>query len=526
MPQRSLTTQQAAAELTRSGQSWAQDLHQPVIITYGFLSSGFGNIAFTERQIALAKECLQLWADVANIDFVEVSAATAQINFVNSNLESAGGEWDSSGQIIRINLASSGEALPPPWQSSVSRIGAPLGELPDTDKETLLHEIGHALGLDHPGNYNASDAEAPTYADDAGYVQDTKQYSIMSYFGASNSGANHGSEVPLTPLLHDMAAIQRLYGFNMNTRTGNDVYGFNSTTARASYTIEDEWDQAVFAIWDGGGTDTLDLSGYNHNAFIDLTPGRHSSAGGLVNNIAISEHVLIENAKGGDGNDSIYGNWSKNVLTGGGGHDVLDGKSGADTMIGGAGDDTYYVDDANDKIIDSRSARVSSWPTPSYVSYNTGIDNVLTTLNTYTLQEHLENVFFEGSGAFQGYGNDANNHIKAGSGTDHLYGYDRDDILDGGAGADRMYGGAGNDTYFVDDVGDVVSELGNAVAPVIWNGQQTQSWSSRLYPTDAGGIDEIATTVNNYSLTDKPFIENLSFVGSGRFTGVGSALDK
>ena len=44
-------------------------------------------------------------------------------------------------------------------------------------------------------------------------------------------------------------------------------------------------------------------------------------------------------------------------------------------------------------------------------------------------------------------------------GNDVLTGGNDNDVLDGLAGADTMSGGAGNDIYFVDQTGDVVTEL-------------------------------------------------------------------
>ena len=129
-------------------------------------------------------------------------------------------------------------------------------------------------------------------------------------------------------------------------------------------------------------------------------------------------------------------------------------------------------------------------------------------LNTYTLGANLENLTFTGSGDFTGTGNALGNVITGGTGNDALNGLDGNDTLnggigndtlDGGIGADTMVGGAGNDIYVVENVGDIVTEGAG------------------------GGIDLVRTTLGTYTLAGN--VENLTFIGSGGFTGTGNALD-
>src|SRR5262249_18519963 len=186
-----------------------------------------------------------------------------------------------------------------------------------------LHEIGHALGLSHPGNYNVlpNGATIP-YDGNAIYREDSDQYTVMTYFDESITHANFVDTFAMTPLLHDIAAMQRLYGANTTTRTGDTVYGFNSNTGSDSYTITSPSEHVVFAVWDAGGNDTLDFSGYSVDQVITLVSEQFSSVGGLEFNVAIARGAVIENAIGGSGNDRLVGNTAANTL---------DGRAGADT---------------------------------------------------------------------------------------------------------------------------------------------------------------------------------------------------
>lgn len=220
----------------------------------------------------------------------------------------------------------------------------------------LLHEFGHALGLQHPGDYNASEDSAPTYANDRDYNEDTVQFSIMSYFSPENldptinwtRGGNH----PQTPMVYDIMAIQAYYGTDTTTRTGDTTYGFHSSAGHQVYDFTINT-QPVITIWDAGGADDrLDASGFaaNPNQRIDLGEGSYSDIGGLIQNVGIAFGVTIEHAVGGGGNDTITGNAAANKLTGNAGDDQLTGGSGDDTLDGGAGVDTLHGGQDNDTL--------------------------------------------------------------------------------------------------------------------------------------------------------------------------------
>ena len=127
-----------------------------------------------------------------------------------------------------------------------------------------------------------------TYEGDAFYYQDNNQYTIMSYFDMYEAGNNQIDwnlmrfVYPSTPMVHDIWVAQQKYGVETSTRTGNTTYGFNATgdVTNEAMRFEDGEMASIFTIWDAGGTDTLDLSGYYTPSVIDLREGAYSSAGG------------------------------------------------------------------------------------------------------------------------------------------------------------------------------------------------------------------------------------------------------
>ena len=169
---------------------------------------------------------------------------------------------------------------------------------------------------------------------------------------------------------------------------------------------------------------------------------RYGSAAAVTVNLAalaasgFNSITSIENAIGGDGNDSLTGNVGANTLNGG---------VGADTMAGGGSTDTYVVDNVGDVVTEAA---------------DTATDVVQTSLLTYTLADNVENlVVFNGSvGSRNWTGNAGNNTITSGTGAD---------TLNGGAGNDILNGAGGTDTaVFTGAVADYNFTLSGANAVV------------------------------------------------------------
>ena len=149
--------------------------------------------------------------------------------------------------------------------------------------------------------------------------------------------------------------------------------------------------------------------------------------------------------KGNEGNNRLLGGAGNDTLYGLSGGDTLNGGDGADLMLGGAGNDTYTVNHINDVVTELTDV--------GYDSVNSFI--------SYTLTANVERLNLEGLESLNGTGNDLDNTLNGNNANNSLVGGVGNDTLQGKGGADTLEGGLGNDTYYVDNVGDVVTELAN-----------------------------------------------------------------
>jgi serralysin len=360
------TLDQIIQQLTRAGTAWTGVNGNPMpragigTVTFAFFdtaaqvySSERNNFApLTAAQRDAVRAAFAIWGDVIPIHFVEGTVTTADINIGNTT-------EDQNYYSAYANYPGNSLAAGDMWfAASVASNQNDIG-LGGAGFRTILHEMGHALGLSHPGAYNATAGQTLTYEANAEYYQDSYEYTIMSYFGSSNTGAVR-SGFAQTPLTDDIAAMQSLYGPNMTTRTGDTHYGFNSNADRPAFDFSLNANPVV-AIWDAGGRDTLDFSGWSTNSRIDLTPGAFSDGGGQTSNVQIAFGATIENATAGAGNDSLTGNGASNILVGGGGDDTLRGGNGTDRLEGDAGADIFVfgaVGESHDFTLRSDAAKL------------------------------------------------------------------------------------------------------------------------------------------------------------------------
>jgi len=427
------TLEQIIQQLTRAGTAWIGGASNPApnagvgTITYGFFdtaaqvyspeASQFQPLSAAQRDAV--RTAFSIWGDFVSVTFVEGPVAAADINL---------------GNIVTEEDHYSAYARYPGWSREAGdiwiRAGAPSSQeigLAQAGFRTLLHEIAHALGMSHPGNYNAAPDVELTYEANAEYFQDSLQYTIMSYFASSSTGAVRTS-FAATPLAHDIAAIQSLYGVNMTTRTGDTVYGFNSNAGRNAFDFALNT-APVIAIWDADGRDTLDFSGWSTASRIDLAGGASSDGGGQTHNVQIAFGTIIENAIGGGGDDVVIGNAGGNLLRGGSGNDRLTGDAGEDWLEGGAGADIFvYTALGQSNVYAPRSDGKKVLP-DVLADFLSGTDKIdLSAIDAISETAGDDAFTFIGAGAFTGQAGQLRYEVV--TGYVHIYG-DTDGI--GGA---------------------------------------------------------------------------------------------
>lgn len=331
-----------------------------------------------------------------------------------------------------------------------------------------VHELGHALGLKHA--HESSNGFAPMPVE-----WDSLEYTVMSYrsrVGAATTTGytNAAFDYPQGWMMFDIAALQALYGADYTLRAGDTRYAWDPATGETvidgigqgrpgAGTVGDA-NRVFLTIWDGGGTDTYDLSRYATGVKVDLAPGGASvlsaaqlavldvrdgtkAAGNVFNALLHQGNAasLIENAIGGAGADTLAGNIAANRLEGGAGSDRLEGRegadvlaggAGADTLIGGPGGDLFVAADADDLVVELPGE---------------GIDTLLVeTALTVTLASGVE-ILRLGEAGRGGIGNAGPNLLFGNALANRLEGGGGNDVLEGGGGADTLLGGAGGDSF-------------------------------------------------------------------------------
>ncbi|MGR3761187.1 M10 family metallopeptidase [Roseobacteraceae bacterium NS-SX3] len=349
----------------------------------------------------LARWALEAWENVADLQFQEVSGS-ADITFDDNN----SGAYSTS-SVNGSRITSSFVNVSTSWIASYGTT------IDSYSLQTYIHEIGHALGLGHQGDYNGS----ATYGHNNEFLNDSWQMSIMSYFSQDeNTWTDASLAWLLSPMMVDVAAIQDLYGAPgaASATAGDTVWGANSNLggaygiffdsltggSSASYRGQD----IAFTIYDQGGTDTLDASVFTSASRIDMRQEHFSDVGGLTGNVGIARGTVLENVITGSGNDTVTGNGADNRIELGAGNDRGSAGAGDDRVFGGQGRDRLFGQQDND-----------------FLGGNGGADRL--------------------------HGGSGNDVLRGGGGRDNLRGGGGADRLDGGAGNDVLSGGAHADMF-------------------------------------------------------------------------------
>ncbi|MBK9446196.1 MAG: putative Ig domain-containing protein [Betaproteobacteria bacterium] len=339
---------------------------------------------------------------------------------------------------------------------TVDNVGDVVTELAGEGSDRVISSLSYTLG-ENVENLTLSGAEA---IDGTGNALDN---TIVGN-AAPNALSGLGGNDRLTGGDSDDTLAGGAGNDTLNGGLGVDA--MIGGTGNDTYYVDDAGD-AVTELADEGTDRVVSTIGY--------TLGDH------LENLTLSGTVAIDGT-GNALNNSLTGNAAANTLIGEGGNDTLNGGLGSDAMVGGIGNDTYYVDNAGDAVTELADE---------------GTDRVISTIG-YTLGDNLENLTLSGTAAIDGTGNALNNSLTGNAAINLLAGGAGNDTLNGGLGADAMVGGIGNDTYYVDDAGDVVTELADE------------------------GTDRVVSTIG-YTLGNN--LENLTLSGTAAIDGTGNALN-
>jgi Ca2+-binding RTX toxin-like protein len=454
----------------------------------GIPSQGAGLTAFNPAQQTAVVSILAGITKITGIKFVEVASdAQADIHFGATDLASnIAGLCQTSWSYSAEGLAETSTLLSYSADAYVylDNVDFLFGNASPTQGgsgyEVLLHEIGHAMGLQHP-------FDGPIVLPEA---LDNTDYTVMSYW-------HHGFKSNFQA--YDLLALQWIYG--------NDglqgLYGLNSTngpTLNATYWGTSANDRLFGSnandTLDGAGGADLLYGGLGDDTYLVDTQADlifEGIAEGTDTAIASTSFYLYDNIENlilASGAGNIFGsaNALDNTITGNEGDNLLLGWDGNDTLLGNAGADILYGVEGNDVL-----------------SGGAGIDVLVGGNGLDTLDG--------GNEADALYGEEGNDALYGGTGfaTDILTGGAGNDSLDGSASTasgqprnqgdyDLMNGGTGDDTYYVDTPADLTFEA------------------------LAEGTDTVIADINGGGYYLYANVENLTLAGNTPF-GVGNALN-
>ena len=326
-------------------------------LTYSFRASGAGLgamdgngfQALTDPQKEVIRDALEYIATIANLAFTEDAGGGGQLQFGSNaqassaayayypNQGSQGGDVYLANNVATFTNAASWDKGGYEW-------------------ETIVHEIGHALGLKHPGNYNAGGGG--TTGPYLSKSLDNRTNSLMSYNNdaktahlVKNNGAGgltSGYVNPDSFQILDIAALQYLYGAAQ-------------TASATTYAFEDD-DVFSRTIYDANAGSRIDLSGMTRESVLDLRGGQRSSIGlrdayadsGLTKaqyaaatsgGVKLSKLIGTPTYTGAANLGLARGSQIRTAVGGSGADTFISGAEigGAASLDGGAGSDRFFI---------------------------------------------------------------------------------------------------------------------------------------------------------------------------------------
>jgi serralysin len=306
-----------------------------------FIVDGYGDQWFTE-EVTAVKRGLAAWAAVCDIKFQQTSNGSQDVAFYNDDLFGALGIADTpSSPTVEYNTVVFNWSDPSWTPAGLLKGGAAY--------ETIVHEIGHAIGLAHPHDHGGGSPIFPGVngAFDTGtYGMNQDLWTVMSYVSWSTHTGTPVSNFYgniAGPMALDIAAVQRIYGANEDYKVGNNTYALPKADGAGAY---------YWCVWDAGGIDTISATGATADTTIDLrwAPLVGSHAGGYLSSVdGVTGGCTIartrrSNGRAAAGDDDLGGNQFNNLLTGSGGEISCAAAAamtpwaaaGTDVMLGGS----------------------------------------------------------------------------------------------------------------------------------------------------------------------------------------------
>ena len=344
--------------LLRGATGWqaAGSAGKPLTLSYSFLETrpadgaegGTGFTAFGAAQRSVVRETLARIAAETGLSFQEVSGDQGQIRLgINQQASTRGYSYipglaaasDKDGDIwLDVETA----ALLQPGQEGYY---------------VFLHELGHALGLQHPlpsSDTSGATVLLPSLA--------TFQNTVM----LDDSGAQSPRLWPVWFGMMDLQALRSLYG-SRSVSSQDDVYDLARLGTMMGGLLVDD-----------GGIDTVDFAASSTGVQVDLRPGQSWSFGEDAQgqyraNITLAWTSVIEHARGSSGDDYLIGNDLDNTIASMGGNDVIDGGNGIDTVLflqtassyrlgWGAGTIMLSARSGNDGVVQLQSVEMVGFP--------------------------------------------------------------------------------------------------------------------------------------------------------------------